>query len=84
MIIQDPKKAASVIVSHFHAYPQSDEHEGEESDESGECEALGREFLDAMNAKDPMAVYNSLKAIFLKVDSEPHEEGEHEEEDGPY
>jgi hypothetical protein len=86
-IITDPKKAATVIVSQFHAYPHGgEEHEEGEDDESGECEALGREVLDAFASKDAMAVYNALKAVFLKVDSEPHEEGEHDEleDDGPY
>jgi hypothetical protein len=78
MIIPDKKKAATVIVAHM-----MDPHhpEEEENGEDEECSALGHEVIQALAAKDPMAVYEALKAVFLKVDSEPHLEGEHEEEE---
>lgn len=81
MIIPDKKKAATIIISQMHGYP--DEEKSEQSDDEGsECEALGQELLDALAAKDAMAAYDAVKAIFLKVDSEPHEEYEDEEEEG--
>lgn len=81
MIIPDKKKAATIIVAQM-----NDPHraEPEESSDDEECEALGQEVMDALNAKDGMGLYNALKAVFLKVDSEPHAEGEHEEEEEDY
>ena len=58
--------------------------EPEEKEEGGddeECYALGQDLLDAMSGKDAMGAYNALKAIFLKIDSEPHEEYQEEEEE---
>lgn len=82
MIIPDKKKAATIIISQMHGYPESGEEKGEASDDESECEALGRELLDALAAKDGMAAYDAVKAIFMKADSEPHEEYEDEEEEG--
>ena len=78
MIIPDKKKAATIIISQMHGYP-SESEEGEEEGEGAECEALGRELLDALASKDAMAAYDAIRAIFLKVDAEPHAEYEHEE-----
>lgn len=80
MIIPDRKKAATIIISQMHGYPKEEESEEGESEE-GECEALGRELLDALAAKDAMAAYDAVKAIFMKVDAEPHEEYSEEEEE---
>lgn len=79
MIIPDKKKAATIIVAHMHDphRPESDEHESDEE----ECSALGQEVLQALAEKDPMALYSALRAVFMKVDSEPHVEGEHEGEE---
>jgi hypothetical protein len=79
MIIPDKKKAATIIISQMHGYPEDKESDEGESVEA-ECEALGKELLDALAAKDGMAAYDAVKAIFLKVDAEPHEEYEEEEE----
>lgn len=81
MIIPDKKKAATIIISQMHGYP--DEEKAEQSEGDAECEALGQEVLDALASKDAMALYDAVKAIFLKVDAEPHEEYE-EEEEGEY
>jgi hypothetical protein len=81
MIIPDKKKAATIIISQMHGYPKEEESEEGGSDEA-ECEALGKELLSALAAKDGMAAYDAIKAIFLKVDAEPHEEYEEEEEEG--
>jgi len=78
MIIPDKKKAATVIISQMHGYP--DEETEEQPADDAECEALGQEVLDAIASKDAMALYDAVKAIFLKVDAEPHEEYEEEEE----
>lgn len=82
MIIPDRKKAATIIISHM-MDPQmrEKEHEKEEKSEDEECDALGKELIDALASKDAMAVYDAVKAIFLKADSEPHKEGEHEDEE---
>jgi len=80
MIIPDKKKAATVIVAQMHS--PNLEIEEEEGSEDEECSALGQELLEAVGAKDAMGVYNALRAIFQKVDSEPHVEGEHEEDEG--
>jgi hypothetical protein len=79
MIIPDKKKAATVIVSMMHGKGEEPEDEGGSDRE--ECEALGQDLLDAVAAKDGMGAYNALRAIFLKVDAEPHEEYESEEEE---
>jgi len=81
MIIPDKKKAATVIVAQMHS-PNLEIEEEEEGSDQEECSALGQELLDAVGAKDAMGVYNALRAIFQKVDSEPHVEGEHEEDEG--
>ena len=80
MIIPDKKKAATIIISQMHGYP--DEEKAEQPADDAECEALGQEVLDAIASKDAMALYDAVKAIFLKVDAEPHEE--YEEEEGEY
>ena len=85
MIIPDRKKAATIIVSHMmDPHHPEEEHEEAEEGHDEECSALGHEVLEALASKDPMAVYDALKAVFLKVDSEPHVEGEHEEEEELY
>jgi hypothetical protein len=79
MIIPDKKKAATVIVEMMHGQDlKTPESEGSDRDE---CEALGQDLLDAISGKDAMGAYNALKAIFMKVDAEPHEEYEGEEEE---
>jgi hypothetical protein len=81
MIIPDKKKAATIIISQMHGYPDhASEEKAEQPADDDECEALGQELLDALAAKNAMAAYDAVKAIFLKVDSEPHEEYEEEEE----
>ena len=79
MIIPDKKKAATIIISQMAGYPEHEEEGGEGSDEA-ECEALGKELIDALASKDGMAVYDAIKAIFLKADAEPHEEYDHDDE----
>lgn len=79
MIIPDKKKAATIIISQMAGYPEESDEDGEGSDEA-ECEALGSELLDAIASKDPMAAYDAIKAIFLKVDVEPHAEYDHDDE----
>ena len=83
MIIPDKKKAATVIVSMMGKGPDEPE-EKEEGNDDEECHALGQDLLDAMSGKDAMGAYNALKAIFLKIDSEPHEEYQEEEEEEEY
>ena len=79
MIIPDRKKAATIIISHM-MDPQMREEKPEKSYDE-ECDALGKELIDALASKDAMGVYDAVKAIFLKADSEPHVEGEHEGEE---
>lgn len=81
MIIPDKKKAATIIISQMHGYPDHGEEEAaEQPADDAECKALGSELLDAIASKDAMTVYDAVKAIFLKVDAEPHEEYQEEEE----
>ena len=81
MIIPDKKKAATVIVSMMHGQDLKTP-DSEEGGDHEECVALGQDLLDAMSGKDAMGAYNAIRAIFLKVDLEPHEEyGEEEEEE---
>lgn len=85
MIIPDKKKAATIIISQMHGYPDhGDEEKAEQPEDDAECEALGRELLDALAAKDGMAAYDAVKAIFMKADAEPHEEYEEEEGEEGY
>lgn len=82
MIIPDKKKAATIIIETMHGQDQK-KPELESGDEE-ECTALGQDLLDAISGKDAMGAYNALKAIFMKVDAEPHEEYEEEEEEEEY
>jgi hypothetical protein len=82
MIIPDRKKAATVIVSMMGK--DGKEEPEESSSDHEECSALGQDLLDAISGKDAMGAYNALRAIFLKVDAEPHEEYEEEEEEEEY
>lgn len=81
MIIPDRKKAATIIISHMMDPQKREKEPKEEKSYDEECDALGKELLDAIDSKDAMGVYDALKAIFLKVDGEPHKEGEHEDEE---
>lgn len=81
MIIPDRKKAATVIISMM---GKDGKEEPEESSDDQECSALGQDLLDAISGKDAMGAYNALRAIFLKVDAEPHEEYDEEEEEEEY
>lgn len=81
MIIPDRKKAATIIISHMMDPQMREKEHKEEKSYDEECDALGKELLDAIDSKDAMGVYDALKAIFLKVDGEPHKEGEHENEE---
>lgn len=80
MIIPDKKKAATIIISQMHGYPEHEMEGEEEGSDEAECEALGKELIDALASKDGMAVYDAIKAIFLKADAEPHEEYDHDDE----
>lgn len=80
MIIPDKKKAATIIISQMAGYPEEHEAEDGEGSDEAECEALGQELLDALASKDGMAAYDAIKAIFLKVDAEPHAEYDYDEE----
>lgn len=44
-------------------------------------EAAGTDLLRAINAKNPKAIAAALRAAFEILDSMPHVEGEHLEED---
>lgn len=82
MIIPDKKKAATIIIETMHGQDlKTPEPEVSDRDE---CEALGQDLLDAISGKDAMGAYNALRAIFLKVDVEPHEEYAEEEEEDEY
>ena len=81
MIIPDRKKAATIIVSMMGKNGGEEKEESSESSDSEGCESLGQDLLDAISGKDAMGAYNALRAIFLKVDAEPHEEYEEEEEE---
>lgn len=81
MIIPDRKKAATIIISHMMDPQMREKEPKEEKSRDEECDALGSELIDALASKDAMAVYDAVKAIFLKADSEPHVEGEHEGEE---
>lgn len=82
MIIPDRKKAATIIVSMMgKGGGEEEKEESPEASDSEACESLGQDLLDAISGKDAMGAYKALRAIFLKVDAEPHEEYEEEEEE---
>lgn len=71
MIMMDKKKTLNQIMG-----PVPTE---EKKEEMGELDALSDEVLVAIEAKDPVALKDALKAFFYACDAQPHEEGEHTE-----
>lgn len=61
---------------------ESPEHEAMESEHDEMLEVVAQELIASIHRKDEEGVVECLRAAFLLLDSEPHVEGEHLEEEG--
>lgn len=77
-----PKHVAGVIISHRKADGGKVE---EPSDKDAGLEAAAEDLARAITSKDPKHIALAFRNAFQICDSEPHEEGEHtNEEDNSY
>ena len=60
---------------------ESPEHEAMESEHDEMLEVVAQELISSIFKKDEEGVVECLRAAFLLLDSEPHVEGEHLEEE---
>lgn len=75
----DPKKMAALIVGGPKGEAAPDvEPDGDETGGDDGLQMAAQDLMSAIDAKDPAAVAEALRAAFALVDAEPHEEGEHE------
>jgi len=77
----NPKKMASVIIASRKPDGKI-ETEGEEGEENAGLVSAAEDLLRAIATKDATAVAQALQSAFEICDSQPHEEGEHTEEEG--
>ena len=68
-----PKGVAAMIVESMTGKEKVGEPEGD-------GQFLAKQLMAAIEAKDPVRVYNAFKALFKHCELEPHEEFEEEEE----
>lgn len=71
IMMGDKKKAMTAILG-----PAHEEDEGKEPDA---LHAISQEAINCIHAHDVMGLADCFRAAFALLDSEPHEEGEHEE-----
>lgn len=80
----DKKKLAMIIGIAPH---DGEDKEPADSDSAGEgseeLESIAEEIIVAVKRDEPKALAEALKSFFEVCDSQPHEEGEHEEEESP-
>ena len=50
-------------------------------DEPKETQMMAQEIMDAIEKKDAAALGDALESFFMYMDSQPHEEGEHTNEE---
>lgn len=70
------KPLAALILAKAHKPGPEGEEEGE-GDEQG-LDAAAEDLISAVHGKDTAGVVEALRNAFSILDSEPHEEGEHE------
>lgn len=71
-----PKRVAGVIVERRKP-DGGPEMQGAEGDENQGLMSCAEELIRAVHSKDPHAVSAALRSAFEILDSEPHEEGPH-------
>lgn len=75
MIGSDKKKMVNLILG-----PKDEEMVEEEGvSSSAEYHAIAHDLVEAFHARNVPDVVSALKAFFYLCDSEPHEEGPHED-----
>lgn len=74
-----PKVVSGVIMS----YRKPDGQE-EKYHEDEELHAISEDFIQAVHAKDAQAVADAFRAAFECLESQPHEEGPHFEDEDDY
>lgn len=89
MIIPDKKKAVTTIIAslqprsgEMHDIPSEQEQpeQHEEQEEMDQFVAVASEIREAFEQRDDHALAEALKSFFQMCESEPHEEGPHENE----
>lgn len=70
------KPLAALILAKAHKPEGEEEGEGK-GDEQG-LDAAAEDLISAVHGKDTAGVVEALRNAFAILDSEPHEEGEHE------
>lgn len=75
-----PKKIASVIMAKTKPEGGVEDERHEDEQDPGLMSAA-EDLISAVHAKDAAAVAEALEAAFEILDSQPHEEGEHLEEE---
>lgn len=75
-----PKATAGVIISQRKP-DGGNEIEGMDGDEDAGLNAAAADLIRAVHSKDEMSVASALRAAFEILDSQPHEEGEHTNEE---
>jgi hypothetical protein len=63
---------------------QPDEDKEPKDSEDQGLMACAQDLIDAIQASDSKRVAAALRAAFEIVDSQPHEEGEHTDEEAPF
>jgi hypothetical protein len=82
-MLSPDKHAISVIVGRLAPKgPGSEEEEESGEGNSQGLEAAAEDLIVAVGAKDAAGVAEALRNAFSILDSEPHEEGDHTEEEG--
>ena len=77
-----PKHQTGIIIAQRKPDGKEELHGPEDQEDAG-LEAAAADLIRAVHAKDEAAVAAALRAAFEICDSEPHEEGEHEENEQP-
>jgi hypothetical protein len=73
MIMNDRRKAATMIVDHMPKYAEGGDVEAPD-DGGDDGEALAHEFVSAVHAKDAAGTWAAFKAMFAACELSPHEE----------
>ena len=74
-----PKNIASIILAR-HKPDGSVHDEGVEGEEDPALVTAAEDIIRALNEKNATGLADALRSAFQILDSEPHEEGEHENE----
>lgn len=78
-----PKAVSGVIISHRKPLGgQTEEPTDDEGQEDAAMQAAAQDIITAIHNNDSTHLAHALRAAFQILDSEPHDEGEHTNEQG--